>query len=167
MALGGNTGGPRCKYPTMKTISKAKPVLPKKLWQLASLALKDLAAVERSPKYEVNMWAWHRPVESRGSKVCHVCLAGAVMAKTLKVSQDEYCSPETSPSYNRALHAIDSLREGFVAHAYAYLYPRRVGKDSVCELNRIVPIYGPYAAGQQRFKKAMRKLIADMKKLDI
>lgn len=46
------------------------------------LALRDLKMVEKDEKYEVKMTEWHQPISY--SK-CQVCLAGSIMAKSLKV----------------------------------------------------------------------------------
>ena len=53
--------------------------LPDKPSELIRLALADLRKCEADPRYLIDMAQWHRPVTS---ELCHVCLAGAVMART-------------------------------------------------------------------------------------
>ena len=58
--------------------------LPTQPSELIRLALEDLRACERDDRYEVYMTYSHVPVEG----VCHVGLAGAVMAQTLGLPND-------------------------------------------------------------------------------
>lgn len=59
--------------------------LPDKLSDLLELAVNDAMSLENSNNYVLNMLDWHSPyVETTGTK-CNVCMAGAVMACTLKV----------------------------------------------------------------------------------
>ena len=58
--------------------------LPKTPSALIRLALADLRACEADDRYEVHMTYSHVPVEG----VCHVSLAGAVMAQTLGLPKD-------------------------------------------------------------------------------
>lgn len=57
--------------------------------ELLTLAANDLRAVGDNPDYQVYMGDWHAP----DGRVCSVCLAGAVMAGTLKVPKDAVCIP--------------------------------------------------------------------------
>lgn len=56
--------------------------LPDKKSELLKLALNDLAKAEKDPDYEINMNIYHRYREDKGD--CIVCLAGSVMAFSLK-----------------------------------------------------------------------------------
>lgn len=58
---------------------------------MIAVALADLAKVEADPRYVVDMSLWHRPKDK--SRRCVVCLAGAVMAKTLGSDPTEYVAP--------------------------------------------------------------------------
>lgn len=90
----------------MPTASE-KP-LPNKPSALILLALKDLAKIERSKKYRVNMQHWHDP-----NGKCKVCFAGSVMAKTLGVIPESYARPSQF-DYTTAnkLFALNSFRIG-------------------------------------------------------
>jgi hypothetical protein len=61
-----------------------KVELPDKLSELIRVAVKDLEACRADPAYVIDMFDWHLP---RGG-VCHVCLAGAVFAKTCGAPPD-------------------------------------------------------------------------------
>lgn len=97
-------------------------VLPTYPSALLRLAAKDCEDILGNPKYKVNMREWHSPnMDERG--VCSVCLAGSVIAGTLKAEPDRYLNPalyehvegrNSTPqvSANRhLLRAIDRARE--------------------------------------------------------
>ena len=100
--------------------------LPDKLSDLLRLALADLKACEEDPNYGVSMYLWHaRPTADNigfDSSRCHVCLAGAVLAKTLHLDPGV-----TIPTLNADAHktsrlyaamvALDRLRTGHVRSA--------------------------------------------------
>ena len=97
--------------------------LPDKPSDLLALALSDLAKIERSSKYEVVMGGWHVP--STGD-VCEVCMAGAVMAKTLKADRFKRRTPAgfETDTQNK-LMALDDFRTGDLTHALKALGIRR------------------------------------------
>ncbi len=101
------------------TKTKKQIKLPSKPSELILLALKDLRAVEKSKKYVVEMGEWHTP-DYRDGK-CAVCLAGAVMAKTLKVSVHDDMLPYRMGINDDKLRALDYFREGYVQGAFRYL----------------------------------------------
>ena len=90
--------------------------LPNKLSELLRLAVWDAVACEQMPEtYELNMGLWHSP--SQG--ICRVCMAGAVMAQTLRMHPDDSVSGEPedhdediATDENNPFFAIDSMREG-------------------------------------------------------
>jgi len=96
---------------------------------LIRLALDDLEAVERDPRYVVWMGMWHQPISNgrflnyfqTDRDVCAVCLAGAVMARSLGFSPDQDLTPSQVPSEVRSLHSLDYFRTGAVAEALEHL----------------------------------------------
>ena len=82
--------------------------LPDKPSQLLRLAVKDAQLCQQDPNYRLDMGTWHSPVGS----LCFVCMAGAVMAKTLKLPGDISARP--SWSKEDKLHVINAMREGFL-----------------------------------------------------
>ncbi len=88
--------------------------LPDKPSELIRLALKDLEACELDPKYQINMDSWHAPIDGK----CAVCLAGAVMARTLDISPTRRVSPEDlGVDLFCRLSALDCLRIGCLENA--------------------------------------------------
>lgn len=70
--------------------------LPDKPSELIDLALRDLADVESDPNYCVEMEVqWHASLYwyQSGRPKCAVCLAGAVMARSLHAPPNEIVTP--------------------------------------------------------------------------
>lgn len=85
---------------------------------LIRFALADLALVEADPRYFVEMGDWHYP--SAGT--CEVCLAGAVMAKSLGTSPDTPHHPFDfeDPLANK-LRALNFFHTGDLQAAFLVL----------------------------------------------
>ena len=88
------------------------------------MAIKDLEAVERSAKYEVDMDTWHTAARHDTDGRCRVCLAGSVMANRHDImpsqtyvgpfeadGPDEYSAPD---EWDSLFGALDELRSGYV-----------------------------------------------------
>lgn len=107
--------------------------LPDKPSESIRLALTDLRACEADPLYNVGMGDWHRPCDG----VCHVCLAGAVMAKSLECPREKSFVPSMIKSaymeraagvsaeqfqvLTNKLTAIDRFRSGYIGPAFSAL----------------------------------------------
>lgn len=120
-----------------------KQKAPEKLSQAIFMALNDLALVENDKRYFVNMSFWHTPaggdMEIVADDVCAVCLAGAVLAKTCKVSSAAYISPyDLSSEWRRSLLAVDRVRIGNVAAALQTF----MGNVDIYDCNEICDPYG-------------------------
>lgn len=106
---------------TPKKIKKrAKKIAKLPMWELMALAVQDLESVIPADMYRVQMSDWHAPLETAtGNRVCRVCLAGAVMARSLGASPDQYALPKYYPQKTeRALRAIDEFRGGNIRRAF-------------------------------------------------
>lgn len=125
--------------------------LPAKPSALIDLALDDLEWVEGNPKYRVAMgFFWHVP----NGKVCLVCLAGAVMAHTLKapmraIMPSESCDTTTCDR----LISLDWFRTGQVGEGLA-----RTGLTSRLP-DRTIRSYYDDPTG---FKADLRRLARDL-----
>lgn len=86
--------------------------LPNKLSDLLMLALTDLEQVENDPRYKVSMLHWHEP-----NGKCSVCLAGSVMARTLRAPLAEPLAPSDFGSNAQKLRALDDVRTGRIRFA--------------------------------------------------
>lgn len=105
-------------------VIKAKP--PKKLSAAIMLALNDLALIEFSPKYKVDMTEAHKPQNVGPEMVCHVCFAGSVMAKTCKLPYTEEAMFDddifTELGWESVFESLDFIRRGKVADAISCFY---------------------------------------------
>lgn len=81
------------------------PTLPS---QLIRLAIDDLKKVMADPSYKVSMASWHWPTID--GEECAVCLAGAVMAKTLHADKTLPTAPRHFGDDCGYLLALDWLR---------------------------------------------------------
>lgn len=89
--------------------------LPDRPSKLIRLGLRDLRKVERDARYRVDMGRFHVPV----GRVCEVCLAGAVMACSLKVPRSRFIVPWGERSFvssiDKKLSALDDFRLGNIS----------------------------------------------------
>ncbi len=102
--------------------------LPNKPSALIRVALTDLALCKADPHYVINMGVYHEPnINIRSTRPsCTVCLAGAVMAKTLDADIDTYYLPEylicrRHGNTSRQLHALDHFRTGRIKSGLGYM----------------------------------------------
>lgn len=132
-------------------------MLPAKLSDLILVALRDLARVERSRKYRVDMNVWHDRDPS-DPKTCVVCLAGAVMAKTCGVAQHESARPSYfSDRICNRLRALDHLRTGDVFGAVYELEPTRAREFEQVDFEAD---FAAYDFDRKKFKAYVRKVAA-------
>lgn len=88
--------------------------------ELLTLALDDLEVIRKDPKYRIFMLDWHLYLPQED--VCQVCLAGAVMANTLKIDRKRDAEPLIlKHKYIDKLIALDNFREGEVHSAFESL----------------------------------------------
>lgn len=128
------------------------PKLPDKPSALIRLALRDLAKVERSKNYRVHMSTWH---DGTGG-VCAVCLAGAVMAKSLNCNRAEYLLPSNLPyPLNSKLGALNFFRIGQIEEGLAVMQVFR----KVFFPNRYIV---RYQDDSLKFKSDMQQLARDL-----
>lgn len=128
----------------------SEKTLPDKLSKLVVLALRDLELVEKQPEtYVVDMGKWHDP-----NSHCTVCLAGAVMAMTLKESPKQFTTPSEYPRVVAAkLSALNFLRCGDVASAAIVC-----GHRDRIEVSLRGFGITPYEKSRSGFKKTMKAM---------
>lgn len=129
--------------------------LPNKPSALIKLALKDLRACESNPTYKINMYVWHteRSV-SFDKKHCQVCLAGAVMAKSLKVRPYESKDPlhyKYDKQLQAKLWALDVFKSGHIGYGLHLLGFKNEIFDDTVNITE-------YSKNPTRFKKQMTTL---------
>ena len=144
--------------------------LPRRLSEVIRVALRDLASVERSRRYVVDMSSWHWAstlVDGSDMRpVCYVCLAGAVMARTLGADRSETVGPNIARTKwdERRLYALDAARRGELDKALVdemeldeTQVNRRLRRADVGDglLWHVVP---PYEYDPRGFKRSMRRM---------
>ncbi len=137
--------------------------LPGRPSKLIEIALIDLAKVERSKKYTVNMEFLHEHIleSSMMKSECLVCLAGAVLVKTVKIPfKADYVGfgqlRDAGIKEAPALDALDDFRVGFVHNGLERLGINFMGYG----LSRSIT---PYDISKNQFRADMVKLMEDLK----
>ena len=131
-----------------------------KLSDLLEIAQTDLKAIEKDERYTVNMVAWHSA--AIGGK-CAVCMAGAVMARSLKTPYDISASPFNGymdVTVSKKLHAINYARSGDVLMALTMLGGNE-SHYSHYYLER--PYIVSYHSNSQAFHTGITDLIANLR----
>lgn len=107
-------------YVTVELLVAPGKELPDKLSDLLELALNDASKLNRD-RYSMDSDVWHRNAQERYDGKCGVCLAGAVMARTLKVPHRATCELDNVSNDERRLYdklaAIDFARMGRIDEA--------------------------------------------------
>lgn len=84
---------------------------PSKLHELLALALDDYDVISIDSRYRIYMGFWH--LYDKNSKVCYVCLAGCVIARTFKFPHTLRADPlDMQGQWTNALAYLNNLREG-------------------------------------------------------
>ena len=167
----------------MPTKTKANPLgcalvrLPEKPSDLIRLALKDLALVERSKIYDVDMGEWHttRKDEERGV-TCMVCFGGAVMSRTFQTPINKYALPEQMPykAYNwNRLDALNEFREGRIQFGlssidrkFSQTYLSSKHKDIFDKVEKLSNLLD-YHHDPALFKRSMRKIANLLEEMEL
>ena len=140
--------------------------LPQKLSDILELALEDLNQVERDPNYYVSMGVWHTPSTvgfgDKEREVCMVCLAGSLLAKSVKIPlQITYTEMDTDRYVQNNMRAIDNARVGDFQNA---LYSMGVSAENVSKFEKkfysqIKTPLVEYERDSKEFKKNMKEAI--------
>ena len=146
--------------------------LPDTLHGLLRVGLDDLRLCEADPGYTVDMNHWHLPSKLMKPGTCLVCVAGAVMAKTLGVPPDWYADDtgrrhvkdkrrgEAWPEEVRYRSAaLDCLREGDVVKA-----AQDLGLDYPLGLARLNRAVCPYEDDREVWWEDVEQLYIDLKR---
>ena len=117
---------------------KKKHILPNKPSALLRLAVGDAKKIERTPGYRLNMSVWHTGAGDNSD--CEVCLAGSVMACTLKLDRTRSAGPgHADPGIEQKLNFINDMREGNLdAIENAVLFDDDGVKDKVNAIGRFI-----------------------------
>lgn len=145
----------------VKTIETPNP-LPARASDLLDVALRDLQACEQDPRFHIDMGTWFSP---NGDETCGVCLAGAVMAKSLGQGFSIALLPASfrDPAIERALLAINSFRVGYVTTGLLTLMaPRALERPYPPDRNIV-----EYSRNRPLFHRQIGTLIADLREMGL
>lgn len=144
-----------------------KTKLPDKLSDLLELSLNDCAKVRRSKRYALHMNGWHGTING----TCYVCMAGAIMAQTLRCSPNTTYLPTDIENKESAdgLRAVNLMRTGQFAQAQYQLSNKTFNKltdeqhQAFEDANCLINDYFSYALDGGRapwhvYRKAVRVL---------
>lgn len=127
-------------------------------------AIRDLEEVENDTRYKVTMVEWHAP---RGG-TCHVCMAGAVMAKRYGIPITTYATPGYVPvqpfdtGTQMRLVGLDMFRAGRIDEGLkSFGVDKRIIADMAHDTayRKITP----YDDSPWEFKRQMMKLASDLR----
>lgn len=153
---------------------KAGCRLPKKASELIRLALKDLGRAEKSPAHRINMNIYHAngtaptydaaTCEINAGEPCEVCLAGSVIAFSLKAPPHVTLNPESFDKIIGAkLEALDCFRCGFVQSGLEAMgVPDRKATKIANEIGNLH--LTSYNMDPDAFKKGMLRLAAALER---
>jgi len=137
-------------------IKTEEAVLPPPGAKLLKVALDDMALIMKKDGYIMNAAKWHMP-DKEG---CHVCLAGAVIAGTLKVSQQTARTDNDFVFDTRtSLGWLESVRNGssgiydtdellFLWNAGVFAYHNFYGHEQASK----------FIAGMRKIQKALEQI---------
>ena len=127
---------------------------------LITLAIEDLARCKADLSYFVDMSDWHVPKSE--TEVCEVCLAGAVMAKSLGARRTGFYIPiDFNASASNSLGALDLFRKGRVAEGLRYLGYNPT-TDEIGPYRLITGYINEDYEGYDQFVSEMLQLAADL-----
>ena len=93
--------------------------LPHTMAGLLETALRDAGSLDRD-LYNPNYNEWHNP---DAGNFCEICLAGCLIAGTLKFDPSSYLTPTYFPNGTaRLLDAIDNMRNGQWCKSFELVY---------------------------------------------
>jgi hypothetical protein len=140
--------------------------LPLRLHELLDLALKDLMSCAKSTKYVIDMGTWHEPYRDG----CHVCMAGAVMARSLG-QEAVQLQPRDLPGNENQLSALNRIRLGnfkwargltteapYDVRSLYKMYEDLGGADALSEYPRTKHARAKWWAAWRKIQKEMERL---------
>lgn len=143
----------------------ATTLLPDTLSGLIRVSLADLQACEIDDNYDISMNEWHAPADEHNTN-CEVCMAGAVMAKTLDMPRDGYYAPtdfrSSAGDITRKLYAINDLRTGAVNFALTTM--RKGVPDSMQNIHSLNRSIVEYHCNEELFHRQLNRLADDLEK---
>lgn len=126
--------------------------LPNKPSDLLDVALRDLEACEQDDNYEIRMSLWHSSNHNLDKK-CFVCLAGAVMAKTMGTPVTARGDP-----YDLVPHAKNKLQFIDACRPYYYWDEGFTVRETVEDLGKMLNHYLRTMVGSSLEPRVLEKI---------
>ena len=140
--------------------------LPTTMAGLLETAISDARRLDRSI-YIPHHDHWH---QATYFNTCKVCLAGSMIAGTLKIPpSDTVTSDAFDPRTHTLLNALDEMRYGYWISAFRNVYDQEPTESLRCELNRIpVPDHGSFVGwpGFDSFLASLNQLVPRLRAID-
>ena len=141
--------------------------------ELLALALDDLKKCQADEQYSFYMGNWHAPRDYNAEDdVCNVCVAGAVIGKTLGANPKYSYTPSSYPNaISYKLMALDNFRMGNVLSAVrsiSNLTGLSYNEDRVSELDAGLAPPQPHRNYLPKvFMLKMRKIVTGLQELGL
>lgn len=121
-----------------------------------------MQALAKSSRYAINMSDWHS-LSILDSKLCGVCMAGALLTRNFKVPFKHFITFEDIEDTDRRLLAFDLLRKGFAVKAllqYEDMNTFDLNSNTVFNFSRELerPYYTRYEQSPKGFYKWCRQI---------
>ena len=109
----------------------------KSLTELLEVAVKDAKSISKDPNYIFDVDTWHLPINN--GEQCAVCIAGAVIAKTLQIEKKRMVPPSIfNTRTNRLLRVLDAIMRSDNVDLIDYLSnslnPNQHNYADLCEI---------------------------------
>lgn len=110
--------------PALPVVPPSPSILPELASDLIELAILDLEITEQDPRYKINMSRWHEFFDG----FCHVCLAGVVMAQTMKLDVLSHFI-SSNCQISEKMSALNSFRAGYIVLGLSQMHAKVDGVE--------------------------------------
>ena len=132
--------------------------LPNTMAGLLQCAIDDARKLDRADYYPRHD-EWHESRQHPLMASCEVCLAGSVIAGTLRIPNSHSCTPAAFDSQtNNLLHAIDDMRDAKWNYAFIRVYKRSPTFSIQAKLQRIPSATHVHFSGWKQFETHLDSL---------
>lgn len=143
--------------------------LPETMAGLLQCAIDDARKLDRADYYP-NYNQWHESLPILGIPLCQVCLAGSVIAGTLRIPYSDSCTPASFDSQtNNLLHAINDMRSSCWEYAFIRIYERSPSYSLKAKMKRIPSVTHADFSGWPQFEShldSLQKIVPRLREID-
>ena len=143
--------------------------LPETMAGLLQCAIDDARKLDKAEYYPRHD-QWHESRPHPLMSVCEVCLAGSVIAGTLRIPFNHSCTPVAFDSQtSNLLHAIDDMRDANWNYAFIRVYKRSPSFSLQAKLQRIPSATHIHFSGWKQFEShldSLQKIVPRLREID-